>query len=78
MSRDFFTQLETQLGNLTHAGMHLDETAGQRRRRLIMLLRRAAVTVGLTIALAASLSSEFPATANGQPSAAHVWAVQSW
>ena len=78
MSEDFFTQLEAELGSLTHAGMHLDETEAHRRRRRTMLLRRAAVTVCLAVALAASLSSEFPATAGGHESAAHIWAVQSW
>ena len=78
MNGDFFSKLEAELGSLTHAGMHLDETAGHRRRRLMMLIRRAAVTVVLAIALAASLSSEFPATASGHDAAAHIWAVQSW
>ena len=78
MSGDFFAKLEADLGSLTHAGMHLDQTAAHRRRRLTMLIRRAVVTVTLAVALAASLSSEFPDTANGQVSAAHVWAAQGF
>lgn len=78
MSSDFFTKLEAELGSLTHAGMHLDEAAAHRRRRLTMLIRRAVVTVGLAIALAASLSSEFPATASGHDSAAPAWVVPGW
>jgi hypothetical protein len=78
MNADFFTQLEAELANLTHAGTHLDGTANQRRRRITVLIRRAVVTVCLAVALAASLSSEFPATASGHDSAPTAWAVQSW
>jgi hypothetical protein len=78
MNGDFFSQLEAELGSLTHAGMHLDQTGGQTRRRLMMLIRRAIATVVLATALAASLSSEFPATANGHDVTARMWAVQSW
>ncbi len=76
MTPDFFTQLEAELATLTHAGMHLDGAAGHRRRRITVLIRRAAVTVCLALTLAASLSSEFPATAHA--SAPPAWAVQSW
>ena len=71
MTRDFFTQLEAELGSLTHAGMHLD--GGHGPRRVVMLARRAAVVVALSVALAASLVSEFPATAKAP--AAHGWVV---
>jgi hypothetical protein len=70
---DFFTQLEAELGRLTQAGMHLD--AGQGRRRVTLLIRRAVVIVALAIGLAASLDSEFPATASGQAPAAQMWMV---
>ena len=71
MTRDFFSQLEAELGSLTHAGMHLD--AGQRHRRMVVLGRRAVVVIALAVALAASLASEFPATA--QAPAAHALVV---
>ncbi len=73
MTGDFFTKLEAELGSLTHAGMHLD--TGHGRRRVTMLIRRAAVIVALAVGLAASLDSEFPATASGQAPAAHMWVV---
>jgi len=78
MSSDFFTQLESDLGSLTHAGMHLDQSTAQRRRRFTVLIRRVAITVGLAIALGVSLSSEFPATASGHAPTMHTWAVQGW
>jgi len=71
MTRDFFTQLEAELGSRTHAGMHLD--GGHGHRRAVILGRRAGVVIALAVALAASLDSEFPATA--QAPAAHVWVV---
>jgi hypothetical protein len=74
MNGDFFTQLEAELGSLTQSGMHLD-ASGHGRRRMIMMIKRAAVTIALAAGLAASLDSEFPATANGAAAAAHVWVV---
>jgi hypothetical protein len=62
---DFFTKLETELGTLTRDGMHLGEAGVRGRHRLSMLIRRSIVVVALAVALAASLDSEFPATANG-------------
>jgi hypothetical protein len=62
---DFFTQLESELGTLTRDGMHLGQPSARGRRRLIVLIRRSVVIVVLAIALAASLDSEFPATARG-------------
>ncbi|HEX3617864.1 MAG TPA: hypothetical protein VHU61_15090 [Solirubrobacteraceae bacterium] len=62
---DFFTQLETELGTLTRDGMHLGDPGARGRRRLTVLIRRSIVIVVLAIALAASLDSEFPATARG-------------
>ncbi len=75
MSPDFFNRLETDLGNITHAGMHL-ATAAHGRRRVIMLVRRAAVIVALATALAASLDGEFPASASGHAQAAQILEVQ--
>ena len=68
MNVDFFTQLEAELGGLTREGVHLDNSGAHGRRRLALLIRRGVVIVTLAIALAASLDSEFPATANGQTS----------
>jgi hypothetical protein len=62
---DFFTQLEAELGTLTHNGTHLGGAGARGRRRLIVLIKRIAVIVALAVALAASLDSEFPATAGG-------------
>ena len=78
MSGDFFTELEAELGSLTRAGTHLEGAAAHRRRRISMMIKRAAVTIGLAVALAASLSSEFPDTAGGHVSTAHAWVAQSW
>jgi hypothetical protein len=75
MSGDFFKELEAELGSLTQSGMHLD-VATQGRRRLLMLARRAVVIIALAVALAASLDSEFPATASGHAPTTHAWAVQ--
>lgn len=65
MNSDFFTQLEIELGGLTRQGMHLTDATARGRRRLITLLRRGAAIIMLAVALAASLDSEFPATASG-------------
>lgn len=62
---DFFTQLEAELGTLTRDGMHLVDPGARGRRRLAALIRRSVVIIALAIALAASLDSEFPATARG-------------
>jgi hypothetical protein len=62
---DYFTQLEAELGTLTRDGMHLGRAGGRGRRRVTLLIRRTAVIVALAVALAASLDSEFPATARG-------------
>lgn len=77
MTGDFFTRLEAELGSITQGGMHLDGKGGQGRRRLAMLIRRAPVTIVLAMALAASLDSEFPATASGHAPAAQAWVVGS-
>ena len=62
---DFFTQLEAELGTLTRDGMHLGNAGARGRRRLTVLIRRVVVIITLALALAASLDSEFPATARG-------------
>ncbi len=74
MSRDFFARLEAELGGLTQAGRHLEPTA-RCRRRWLMLIRRAVASGALALALAASLDSEFPATASGRAPVAQMWTV---
>ena len=64
MSGDFFDRLDAELAELAHQGAHL--TAGQRaHRRWSRLVRRGVVSALVAVALAASLVSEFPATASG-------------
>ena len=69
MSGDFFDRLDAQLAELTRQGAHL--TADQRaHRRWSRLARRGVVSGLVAVALAASLVSEFPATASGHPAVA--------
>ncbi len=77
MNSDFFTQLELELGGLTRDGTHLTDTSARARRRLLILVRRGAVIITLALALAASLDSEFPATARGLTPAAVAAVTQS-
>ncbi|MGH2861209.1 MAG: hypothetical protein ACRDLT_06830 [Solirubrobacteraceae bacterium] len=71
MNSDFFTQLEVELGSLTRDGVHLlDASSRARHHHLFTVVRHGAVIVALAIALAASLVSEFPATASGHTPAA--------
>ena len=70
MNKDFFTQLELELGALARSGVHLADPAARGRRRLITLLRRGVAILTLAVALAASFDSEFPATARGYAPAA--------
>ena len=71
MHPDFFEQLDAELAGLTRAGAHL--TAGGRTYGSTgRLVRRAVVLGAAVVALAASLVSEFPASASG-----HVQVVQS-
>jgi hypothetical protein len=65
VSDDFFDRLEAELGGLARQGTHLDTAAGRDRRRVVALIRRGALMVVLAAALAGSLISEFPASANG-------------
>lgn len=69
MNGDFFSRLELELGSLAHEGMHLDD-AGARGRRRAAVVRRGLALVALALVLAASLVSEFPATASGYAPAA--------
>jgi len=62
---DFFDRLEAELGGLARQGTHLDAAAGSDRRQLLALIRRAVVIAILALVLAASLVSEFPASASG-------------
>jgi hypothetical protein len=65
VSDDFFDRLEAELGGLARQGTHLDATTGRDRRRVVALIRRGALMAVLAAALAGSLISEFPASANG-------------
>jgi hypothetical protein len=64
MSRGFLDRLDEELAGLVRDGAHLDDaTCG--RHRAGALIRRAALLVTLIMVLAASLVSEFPASATG-------------
>lgn len=76
MSGDFFDRLEAELGGLARQGRHLHGVAGRNRRRVMALVRRGAVIAVLAVALAASLVSEFPASASGRAMAAQVSLVR--
>lgn len=65
MSGNFFDRLEAELGGLARQGTHLDQATGAGRRRFTRLVRRGVLGAVLAVALAASLVSEFPASANG-------------
>lgn len=67
MTLDFFTRLEAELGGLTHEGVHLGDPTARVRRRAAIAIRRGIAILTLATALAASLDSEFPATARGLP-----------
>jgi hypothetical protein len=69
---NFFGRLEDELGGLVRQGAHLDGTARRDRRRVAALIRRGAVIAVLAVVLAASLVSEFPASASGRAMAAKV------
>jgi hypothetical protein len=76
VSGDFFDRLEAELAGLARRGTHLDRVAGRDRRRVMALIRRSAVIGVLAVALAASLVSEFPASASGRAMAAQVSLVR--
>lgn len=76
MTVDYFDQLGAELAELTRQGAHLNG-AGGRQRRLARFLRRGAVIAVLAVALAASLVSEFPASASGHVPAAHLVVAHS-
>jgi hypothetical protein len=64
MSCDFFDRLDEELAELTRQGAHL--TVDDRmHRRAGRLVRRGVVFALVAVALAASLVSEFPASASG-------------
>jgi hypothetical protein len=69
MSGDFFDRLEGELSELTRQGAHL--TVSGHGRPFRRLVRRGLVSALVAVALAASLISEFPATASG-----HGWEAQ--
>jgi hypothetical protein len=64
MSSDFFDRLDTELAELTRQGAH--RTGGDRTgRRAGQLVRRGLASALVAVALAATLVSEFPASASG-------------
>jgi hypothetical protein len=69
---NFFDRLEADLAGLARQGTHLDGVTGRDRRRIVALIRRVAVIAVLALVLAASLVSEFPASASGHAMAAKV------
>jgi hypothetical protein len=71
VSGDLFDRLDAELAALTRRGAHLT-TADRAHRRWALLLRRGLLSAVVILALAATLVSEFPATASG-----HGWAAQS-
>ncbi len=70
MKPDFFAQLEAELAGFTREGVHLGESTARLRRRAAIAIRRGIAILTLATALAASLDSEFPATARGLPAPA--------
>ena len=71
MNGDFFDRLDAELSALTGDGAHL--ARGEREhRRWSRLMRRGAVSALVTVALAATLVSEFPSTASGHARVAQV------
>ncbi len=76
MNGNFFDRLEAELGGLAREGTHLDESTGPGRRRFSRLVRRGTLGGLLVMALAASLVSEFPASANGSARVAPVSMVR--
>jgi hypothetical protein len=64
VSGDFFDRLESELAGIARDRIRYGGSASD-SHRLFVLFRRTAAIVLLAAALAASLSSEFPATANG-------------
>lgn len=71
MNGDFFDRLEVELADIAHRGMHLDGPARD-RRHVLTLVRRSVVIAVLALALAVTLVSEFPASANGHSQVAQV------
>lgn len=63
MSWDFFDRLDAELAEVTRQGAHL--AADPMGRRAGRLVRRGMVFALVVMALAASLVSEFPASASG-------------
>ncbi|MHB1571590.1 MAG: hypothetical protein ACYC0H_20620 [Solirubrobacteraceae bacterium] len=63
MRPDFFDRLEVELAGLARDGAHLDLSAGHSHRQHRALISRILAVVILAVVLAASLLSEFPATA---------------
>jgi len=65
MSLNFFDRLETELASLAREGAHLDGWTRRIHRRVRAIIRRSLVVAVLAVVLAASLLSEFPASATG-------------
>jgi len=65
MSRNFFDRLELELAGMVRDGRHLTPAQRHERRRML-LFKRGFIIAALILTLAASLASEFPASANGR------------
>ncbi len=71
MSGNFFDRLEIELADMVRDGRHLTPTQQHDRRRTL-LIKRGLIIAALIVALAASLASEFPASANGRTDVAQI------
>jgi hypothetical protein len=75
MSSDFFDRLDAELAELTRQGAHL--AVGERLyRRLGRLIKRGMAFGLVSVALAAALVSEFPASASGHAQMAQALTTQ--
>jgi hypothetical protein len=75
MSPDFFDRLDAELAELTRQGAHrtVRDRAGRRAGRLV---RRGLAFALVAVALAATLVSEFPASASGHAQVARALTSQ--
>jgi hypothetical protein len=65
MNGNFFDRLETELTDIARRGSHLDGAA-RGRRHAVAAVRHTVLMGVLALALAATLVSGFPASANGR------------
>lgn len=69
MTETFFDRLEADLAQATRDGAHLDRAS--RRHRVLVLVRHSCSVVAVSVVVATSLISGFPASANGMAVAGH-------